>query len=278
MNRLITTICVVSFTLLMGCKRDQSCVSMDYSYILPSNFAQETVYIKLYASEDDFVNGEKGVEAVESAGELYLRLPVQEQSIPFLDIRYGNGANSWSNQSQLAQVSKTTVSSANCETMVRFLDIASLQNSIQSSPIYMYLTLADHTQDGGSKAWAIDKIYDEDEVDVSERPEWQCVKKIGFTFFKGGKGAKVKVTRATGESVCGMYDEFFGDRDEVFATYSLEGSDQKELRITVPAASDVLKELMTFTIVEADYDHLKISLTNGDTQVGYAVLIPFTHE
>lgn len=280
MTRFITYISIILVALcLTSCERDKSCALMSYTYVLPLEIYQDAEYIKLYASEEAFVSGEKGVGMDDSINsEPHLTLQEQAQAIPFLDIRYSDGKNSWSNQAIITQLGKTAVSSANCETTIRFSDYASFKNSINSSPIYMHLALDDSLQDGGGKSWVVDKIYDEDEFDVSERPEWQCIKKLGFTFFKGGKGAKVKITREVGESLCNVYDELFGDKTEAFATYSLEGNDQKELRITVPAISDALKEQLTFTVMTSDYQHLKISLTNGNSQIGYAVLIPLNHE
>lgn len=273
----------LSFIVLLfsisACERDKSCALMDYTYVLPQQAYQEASYIKLYGSEDNFVGGKDAVGITDSsANDLRLTLPSQTQAIPFLDIRYPDGTNSWSNQAALAQLSKTTVSSANCEVTAGFDDYTSLKNIVKSSPIFMHLVLENGLQDGGTKSWLIDKIYDEDEFDVSDRPEWACLKTLGFTFFKGGKGAKVKITIGSGENACGVLGELFGDKSEAFATYSLEGNDQKELRITVPAVSEELKKQLTFKVIESDYNHLKISLTNNNAQIGYAVLIPLNHE
>jgi len=272
MGAVLLAFCFVS------CKKDKSCATMNYTYSLPNDLNQEVDYIKLYASEDDFATGERGVGAVDSMGAPYLILNAQVQVTPFLDIRYADGTNSWSNQAELSQLGETSFSSTNCETKINFSDYAALKNVVRSSPVYMHLVLAEASQDGGSKSWLVDKIYDEDEFDVSNRPEWQCVKQLGFTFFKGGKGAKVKITIPPAAGICTMYEELFQGKTEAFATYSLEGDDQQELRITVPAVSDRLKEQLTFSVIESAYDHLRISLTNGNAQVGYAVLIPANHE
>ncbi len=280
MSRFLT---FLSFIVLLfsvsACERDKSCALMDYTYVLPQQAYHETAYVKLYGSEDNFVTGKDGVGIADSStNDLRLSLQSQAQAIPFLDIRYPDGTNSWSNQAAITQLGKTAVSSTNCEVTTGFDDYASLKDIIKSSPIYMHLVLENGLQDGGTKSWSIDKIYDEDEFDVSGRPEWACIKKLGFTFLKGGKGAKVKIAIGAGGGACGVLEELFGDKSEAFATYSLEGDDQKELRITAPAVSEALKKQLTFNVIESSYNHLRISLTNDNAQIGYAVLIPLNHE
>ncbi|MEH6306970.1 hypothetical protein RYH73_15060 [Olivibacter sp. CPCC 100613] len=263
--------------LFMSCERDKVCSLMDYIYTFPEQTAGEVAYRKIYANENDFTKGEHGIKS-DSLSENQIVLPAGRESIPFIDIRYPDGTNSWSNQAELGRLAQKMIESTGCKATFSYTDYAVLKSTINSSPTYLHLTLHDQDQDGGEKMWLIDRIYDEDKVDVTERPEWQCVRALTFTFYKGGKGARVKMNAPTDGNACGFFEELFGEKSEVFATYSLEGQDQKELRITVPAVSDALKEQLTFQVLASDYDQISISLTNSSSQIGYATLIPSNHD
>lgn len=278
MNKAFTTLFLgLLLFCLSSCEHDKVCNIMDYIYIFPEQTIEEVAYIKVYTNERDFTEGQHAVEP-DSLSKSQLVLPTDQTSIPFIDIRYADGTNSWSNQAELGRLTQKSIESAGCKAIFSYADNATLRNTINSSAIYLHLALQQLNQNGGEKTWLIDRIYDEDKLDVTERPEWQCVKGLKFTFYKGGKGAKVKIDAPVAEGVCGVFEELFGEKSEVFATYSLEGSNQKELRITVPAVSDALKEQLTFQVLESDYDSLNISLTNGSSQIGYATLIPSNHD
>lgn len=278
MNKVFTGLFATFFcAILIGCNSDKACSIMDYSYIFPGEAFEETTYTKVYTNENNFTKGEQGIAPDSSSGNQVV-LQVGAESIPFIDIRYPDGTNSWSNQAELTRLAQMNIESTGCKTSFRYNDYSAFRNIIASSPSYLHLALKNGMQDGGEKMWLIERIYDEDKFDVTDRPEWQCVRGLKFTFYKGGKGARVKIGAPSEGGACGVFEELFGTRSEVFATYSLEGEDQQELRITVPAVSDALKEQLTFHVIESAYDHLEISLTNGSAQIGYATLIPSSNE
>lgn len=262
----------------LGCERNRVCSIMDYHYIFPEQAFTEAAYLKIYANENNFIEGKQGVSRPDSLAGTQVVLPAGAASMPLIDIRYPDGTNSWSNQAELARLTQADLESASCRASFQYADYAALRNSVNSSPTYLHLALQQADQDGGQKTWLIDRIFDEQEADVTERPEWQCVRGLKFTFYKGGKGAKVKIEAPSEGVACTMFEELFGARSEVFATYSLEGEGQSELRITVPAVSDALKEQLTFQVLHSAYDLLNISLTNGSSQIGYATLIPSNHD
>ncbi len=263
---------------LLGCEKDRTCSIMDYHYVFPEEVFAEATYLKIYANENNFIEGQQSVSRPDSLAGTEVVLPAGAESTPLIDIRYPDGTNSWSNQAELARLTQVDLESASCQASFRYLDYSALRNAVNSSPTYLHLALERGDQDGGQKTWLIDRIFDEQEADVTERPEWQCVRGLKFTFYKGGKGAKVKIEAPSEGVACAVFEELFGARSEVFATYSLEGQEQKELRITVPAVSDALKEQLTFQVLNSAYDLLNISLTNGSSQIGYATLIPSNHD
>jgi len=264
--------------LFCGCEKNQKCDTLRYTFHLPSQLLADYPYVKLYQNQEDFYQGVNAITVEDSTNGLTFSTMGNNQFTPIWDIRRADGTSSWSDQQALAQLADHQVFFEECSVDVHYTDADALLQAISSSPIYTHLALPGLDQDGGSKTWEISRIFDEDSVEVTERPEWICIKSLVFTFYKGGKGGKIKIGTNNGQSPCGVYEELFNGMSEAYATYSLEGEDQRELRITAPAISDALKEQLTFHIASSSYEQLAISLTNADGQIGYATLTPLQDE
>lgn len=278
MIKAFTVISAMLFLVIVSsCERNTRCDLLTYTYRFPPS-TEDTGYMKMYISQEDFSSGQHPISATTANGLMSFELTGDNQQISFIDIRRADGTNSWSDQAALFQLGISDVHYTSCLTEINYNDQTALYNAINSSATYLHLVLDHEMQDGGNKTWEISEIYDENRVDVSDRPEWICIKNLVFTFFKGGKGAIVRMAVAEGGRSCGVFQELFGDRAEAFATYSLEGDMQDELRITAPAVSDALKAQLTFHIVDSGYDEIEISLTNDSSQLGYALLTPVIYE
>ncbi|QNL47691.1 hypothetical protein H8S90_12705 [Olivibacter sp. SDN3] len=269
---------MISLFIPTSCTRNTQCDLLTYTYLFPEHILDEFDYMKIYLHEEDFTIGENGVLGENNNGFVSFELTGDNQDLPFIDIRRTDGTNSWSNQAEIVKLGQSAVNYASCLTEINYSDQEALNKVVNSSPTYMHLVLNDAEQDGGSKTWEIGEVYDENRNNVSDRPEWICIRNLLFTFFKGGKGAVIKIAIKEGDTPCGVFKELFGERMEAFATYSLEGGAQDELRITAPAVSDALKAQLTFNVMSTGYDEIEINLTNGDNQLGYALLTPVSDE
>lgn len=253
---------------LPACKKSARCDLLQYDYSFPEGSRQAYAYAKIYAHESDFslgLNGH-GFASGNSIG-IYL----SEHDIPMIDLRREDGLNNWAKLAASQASFQPALNYQDCLSEMRLGQENALDSLLSSSPTYLHLVLPDLYSDGGDKTWYIANLYDLNGNEVTNDLGWRCLKNILFTFYKGGKGAKVKLSMQSVFS-CQGFEELFDDRLEAFATYSLEGPLQDELHITYPVISDEMRLQLTFKVTFSSYDQLDIAVLNGSNELANAIL------
>lgn len=252
--------------------REDKCSYLNYFFELPNDIDEQFVYAKVYASDENFSSGEGGFE--KDHLDTLIGSPEDFRAgLSKLDLRTEEGMNSWSNQQDVFYRTNTAFDYDACRASVLYPPATVLRELTTSSPTYLHLVLDSLMEDGGDKSWVIDRIYDNNQQDITMIPSWQCLRNLVFTFYKGGKGARIKLTYQ-GEETCSDLAELFDGRNEAYATYSLEGVAQDRLEITYPTIHENMRLQFTFAIRSSTYEEIQISVTDGDQQLGYTSLIP----
>ncbi len=263
---------LISFCAILIACREEDCSVINYHFKLSGGLPEDVLFLKLYPGEDAFGAGQDGLVFNGEDEAAFIAAGEFGGGIGRLDVRMVNGLNSWASQHDIYLNTETEFTYDQCQAFVRLPGGANLNSYIKGSPTYLHLALDSLMQEGGSKTWAIDRIYNEDQIDVTGLSEWTCLRNLTFTFFKGGKGAKVMIS--TADTTCVGFEDLFDGRINAYASYSLEGVDQNRLEITYPSIHDDMRIPLTFTVLESDFGQIGIQVTNQERSIGYTSLTP----
>lgn len=218
-------------------------------------------------------------------------------SLRYIDMRASNGWNNWKKQFGLGVnylltledtfVKRKEPGTGEGKNVYNDLYTFITKDDLTGPPAYLHLVVdsIDDFSDGGAtfrfqkiKKWEVEKILDNNGVDLTNDPDWKCYNDNIYTFAKTGQ-----VQYEPGTDVCDS-DQILKDKglQQIFLTYSIETPDfvsfenpgKMILNFQVPEPAKEFVEDFSFEIIASDFNAVQFRITKTSGEQADLYLIP----